>query len=74
MSDMSDEKRCRIDVKSHPVDGIRFISEGVRAACDAKRDEILKDAGPYMKKLVIRRWRHKELDVTPTPEDKKQHL
>jgi len=71
---MADKKCCRIDVKSHPVDGIRFEAEGDKTACEVKRDEILKDAGPYMKKFVIRRWKHKELETTPTPEDEKQHL
>jgi hypothetical protein len=74
MGDMSEEKHCRIDIKSHPVDGIRFEVEGDKAACDAKRDEILKDAGPYMKKLVIRRWKYENLEATPSLEDKKRRL
>ena len=57
---MSAKKCRRIDVEGHPVDGIRFVSKGDKAACDAKRDEILKDAGPYLKKFVTRRWEHKE--------------
>ncbi len=67
---MSD-KKCRwIDVVGHPVDGIRFLSKGDKAACEVKRAEILKDAGPYLKKFVTRRWKHKEHQMTtPTPKE-----
>jgi hypothetical protein len=56
---MSD-KKCRMDIKSHPIKGIEIISIGEKAACDAKRKEAIKDAGPYLKKFVTRRWVHKE--------------
>ena len=71
---MSDKKCRRIDLEGHPVDGIRFVSEGNKTACTVKRDEILKDAGPYLKKFVTRRWTHKESQqTTPPPEEKTQH-
>jgi len=57
---MSDKKCCLIEVEGHPVDGIKFVSKGDKAACEVKRAEILKDAGPYLKKFVTRRWEHKE--------------
>jgi fructose-1,6-bisphosphatase/sedoheptulose 1,7-bisphosphatase-like protein len=71
---MSDKKCRRIDVEGHPIDGIRFIAKGDKTACEAKRDEILQDAGPYLKKFVTRRWKHQETQLTtPTPEEKTQH-
>ncbi len=71
---MSDKKCCKIDVEAHPIDGIRFVSKGDKTACTAKRDEILKDAGPYMTKFVTRRWKHKESEMTtPTPKETEQH-
>jgi len=57
---MSDKKCCLIEVEGHPVDVIKFVSKGDKAACEVKRAEILKDAGPYLKKFVTRRWEHKE--------------
>ena len=71
---MSDKKCRRIDVVGHPVDGIRFVSNGDKAACEVKRAEILKDAGPYLKKFVTRRWTHKESQLTtPTPKETERH-
>ncbi len=71
---MSEKKSRQVEVEGHPVDGIRFVSTGDKTACSVKRDEILKDAGPYLKKFVTRRWKHKEHQMTtPTPKETEQH-
>ena len=54
------EKRCDLDVVGHPVDVWRIKAKGDKATCDEKLAELLKNAGPYMEKLVTRRWEYEE--------------
>ena len=41
---MTAEKKCKVEVVRHPVDGIRFESRGEKGVCDEHMHELLKDA------------------------------
>ena len=55
---MTAEKKCKVEVVRHPVDGIRFETRGDKGVCDEHMHELLKDAGPFLKQFVHRRRDH----------------
>ena len=59
-----EEKKCRIDLEAHPIDGIRIKAKGDKAACEAKQAEVLKNAGPFLTKFTKRRWDHVEPETS----------
>jgi len=61
---MMEEKKCRIDLEAHPIDGIRIKAKGDKAACEAKQAEVLKNAGPFLTKFTKRRWIHVEPETS----------